>query len=492
LKLNESEPQKAETKQRVFRQAYDEARAVRNIIIRNLGRQLYPYQLMLSNRIIGSVVAGGLHEIPICWARQSGKTEILVETTIALCIYVPRYLGRRFNVGIFAPSRTEQTIVVTRDRIREFAGTLKPWLAFACGTKTVLDAGLRTADYIFQDSNGCMGTIRCMSTQPKANVKAHTEQLQLFEQVEDMDEQKILTDIFPFGAGSETGCTRVFAGTPSLEIHNHYYYDKLMELEERGPPSFVDYELAGMYKPGYREFVEAEKAILGEDSDAFRTQYKLEWILPRNKLIDRDTLLTLNWFPETFTPNPKNLRAAGTDVAKQVDSTVVTVGERLGATAHILGWLELEGTDYEVQVDEIAKFLEAWKVQVNEVDSTGVGDPVLDMLTRRLKGICSVRGQRFTPQENDRLYKQYERELIHRRILLPSDETCKERGFIREKRRFIEQHVDAEKVYSKNLLQIEKPNRPNAHTDYVASGALMVDALIESPFHDLPVLTRSR
>jgi hypothetical protein len=95
----------------------------------------------------------------------------------------------------------------------------------------------------------------------------------------------------------------------------------------------------------------------------------------------------------------------------------------------------MEGTNYEDQAEEIAKFLQVWEVSFAKVDITGPGDPVLDNLRRRLSSTkCTLDGQRFSPQDNDRIYKQLDAELRHGRLLYPAADS-------REQRRFIEEHV---------------------------------------------------
>jgi len=448
-----------------------ECKALRDALLDATAVSLYPYQEPLSNLIIDKSLEGGPQEIPLQWARQSGKTETLIQSALPLALYNIRWLQRDFRIAFIAPSKEEQVVVVTRSRILRYARWLKPWLMTEIGVETFLDTGLRTADLIFRSSSGYEAPFRCISANPQAFVKGHTMQLMFFEQVEEMDETKMTEHIMPFGAGSETGCLSVLAGSCSPTIANDYYYRAIMERKERGPPFFVDWKLAEKYKPGYGDYVRDQMRRLGEDSDIFRTQYGNEWVLPRNKLIDRDSLLKLQWSKREL--SEKNLRVAGIDIAKRADNTVVTVAERQGPLILIVAWLEFEGTDYEVQAEDIAKFLSSWKVQIAEVDITGPGDPVYDMLVRRLGDICSVREQRFSPQENDRLYKQLERELLHKRLLYPAEDSLMQR-------RFFEQLVDAEKVYKQNLLQVEAPKRPNAHDDYVASAALTVDAALES------------
>jgi hypothetical protein len=430
-------------------------------------------------------------EFPIQWARQSGKTETHVHTTIALAIYNARWLQREFRIAFLAPSKQEQTVVVTRDRLQMYVSRLMPWLKPILGMDTVLGEGRRTADFIFRASTGIESSVRCVSGAPKAHVKAHTFQLMFLEQVEDMDEEKMKNDIFPFGAGSETGCLTVLAGSAAPKVINNYYYNAIQkQIEETGikPPWFVDDALAAMYRPGYGKFVAEMRLKIGEDSDAFRTQFGNEWILPRNKLIDRNLLLNLKWHAGQIQFDARGLKACGLDVGKSVDSSVLTYGTRQGERSYIQGWLEKEGTDYEKQGRDFAELIAAQNLQTLEIDATGPGAALADIIEARLRDIphpCQLTRFMFTSQNNNDLYVQYEKEITHSRVLYPAEES-------KEQRRFIEQHLDVERIITRNLLNLKAPNRANAHDDYVASAALMVDALLSPSFFDLPVLTRSR
>ena len=51
-----------------------------------------------------------------------------------------------------------------------------------------------------------------------------------------------------------------------------------------------DYKVAMKYNPLYKKFIEKEKRRLGEDSDAFRMSYKLEWILERGMFVSPEML----------------------------------------------------------------------------------------------------------------------------------------------------------------------------------------------------------
>ena len=474
--------------QKDFQRAYHECLSLRDLLVKNAGVELTPYQLGLTALIFHEVLSGGPREISFQWARQTGKTEALVHATITLSTYFIRWLQRYYNVAFIAPAREEQSIVVTRERLQKYVSRLKPWLKPVLGIDILLGEGRRTADYIFRSSSGYEAPIRCVSANPKAFVKGKTEDLMIFEQIEEMDPEKMINDIFPFGAGSEWGCTRILAGSAAPVIRNWYYYQTIEPFfsTDSGPPRFVDDRLAEIYRPGYGRYVADMRRRIGEDSDAYLTQFRNVWVLPRNKLIDRPTLMELQ-YPPGMVFSPNNLRCAGMDIGKRSDRTVLTAAERQGFQSYILpgGWLEFKGTDYELQADEAAPFCRNLGIDVLEIDITGPGDPVGDMMKRRLAGICTVVGIRLTQQENDRIYKQYEMELLGKRIHYPPDQTP-------FKQRFVDEHLDVERVYNNNMLKLEAPSRAGAHDDYVISSALMVDALLGPSFSDLPVLTRSR
>jgi hypothetical protein len=358
--------------------------------------------------------------------------------------------------------------MVTRERLRERVAELRPYLELTCGIRTELGDGRKTPDFVFIDSTGYECRIRALSADPSAHVKGAGFNLMLLEQVEEMDEQKMKTDIFPMAAGEEMQCCRVLGGNPSLEVLNNYYRERTRSLKY---PFLVDWKAAAQFRPTYGEFVQQEMSRLGEDSDEFRTQYGCEWIQLRNRLIEREQLMLLAR-PYLSEANP--VRYGGLDIAKMVDRTVLTIIEQSGTDLHILSWLELEGTNYEEQADLVTAFLGQYKPVKTLVDSTGVGDPVLDMLTQRCRGITQIEGFKFTPESRDHLWKIYQRELAQGRLSYPTEATSEEQK--RYRRRFEEEHIDAERETKANKINVRAPTRKGAHDDYIVSAALAVYA----------------
>jgi len=382
-------------------------------------------------------------------------------------IYYVKDLQEDIDIGFINPAKTEQGIMVTRDRLRNQCLNVRGYLEVGLKVQTVLDEGRKTADFIFIGPEGYEARIRAISADKHANQKGAGFQLSFFEQVEDMDEDVMKTILFPMAAGQVLQSCRVLAGTPSLEVKNNYFYEITRNLRY---PQFVDDKFAAYWRPDYGDWVAKERERLGEDSDVYKTQYRCVWVVARNRLVDRDKILSLGL--KDYTPEPTRERFAGTDVAKDVDSTVCTVIEQEGADHHILAWYEAENTDYETQYDELKAFLQEWAVQANMVDATGLGDPVVDSLTKRCRGVCHTIPFEFTSDSHDKLWKTYEPELRHDRLHYPK--TIEDDGQKRCRNRFIEQHLIAERKVMGNKIKVEKPARKGSHIDYVISSALAV------------------
>jgi hypothetical protein len=447
-----------------------------DLLLRICQVSLTPYQLSYRKLLIQSALSRHPIEIAIQWSRQTGKTETHVHTAIALAIYHIRWLNHAYPIAIITPAREEQSVRVTRDRLKAYAERLKPWLVPTLGIDFALDRGRRTNDYIFTSSTGFEAPVHCVSASPRAFQKGQTYPLMFLEQVEDMDQYTMETNILPFGAGSDIGSVVILAGSASPKVVNEHYYQAVQILKDQKgvrPPWFVDGQLGAQYRPGYGEYLALMRAKLGIENPSFLTQFDNVWVQPINKPFERERLQALQWKAGSVQPHAQVLRAAGIDVAKDVDSTVLTGGFRLGLDEYIDRWLELQGLDYEKQADDASDFIERGHYSFAKIDKNGPGNAFADMLQKRFKdrGIrCGIIREPLTTETNNRIYLQYERELIHGRLHFPAESTIMQA-------RFTEQHIDVQRVYgSKNMMKLEAP--AGKHDDYVCSAALMVDALL--------------
>jgi len=179
-----------------------------------------------------------------------------------------------------------------------------------------------------------------------------------------------------------------------------------------------------------------------------------------------------------YQPVRERLRFYGIDVAKAGDSTVVTIIEIDGTHIHIIAWLELEGIDYEDQVDEIVRFLRKYApLRYGLIDSVAMGQVVYDMLKKRLYRFAPIEDYYGNTQSNDDMYKTMDREFIHDRLFYPKTTRYK-----REKNKFLEQLLDLERTYTGSYLKLSHPKTKGRHDDYPQSLALAIYAFEEKQF----------
>ena len=223
----------AQTQRHDFSHAVGECLKLSDFLLHCCNVALTPYQREYRELLIRSALSGYAIMLPIQWSRQTGKTEANIHTAIALAVFNIRTLQRPYPVAIVTPSREEQAITVTRERLRHYAEILKPWLMVNYKIEFALAKGRKTNDYVFISSIGTEAPFHCVSASPSAFQKGQTQSLMFLEQVEDMDEYVMVNNILPFGAGSEIGAVTVLAGSATPKITNNYYFKKIHQQMER-------------------------------------------------------------------------------------------------------------------------------------------------------------------------------------------------------------------------------------------------------------------
>jgi hypothetical protein len=213
---------------------------------------------------------------------------------------------------------------------------------------------------------------------------------------------------------------------------------------------------------------------VGEDSDEFRLNYRLEWLLERGMLVTESRMDELGdpTMPivQSYWRSPL---VAGVDFARRMDSTVVTVvwvdfdrPDELGLYDHrILNWLEMHGEEWEEQYFRIVDFLSNYSVVAMGVDAQGVGDVAADRLKRLLP---KIQVEPLSSQIADQSARwKHLQQLLQRGLLSwPAAPRAKK---TKTWRRFRQQMVDVEKTYKGAHLVIAAPNEAGAHDDYVDS-----------------------
>lgn len=392
-----------------------------------------PYQRDLARRIVASVLLNEGRTFTVEWARQIGKTEGGQALILGMMVFLPmlaldaRYTrefpilaayANGFLVGFVAPKL--QTARIPFKRLRRLVHSRH-------SSNALLEMGLRVVTSSSEEltlSNG--SSAMALSGAEGAFQEGHTQHFLWFEETQKIRQYQIRKQFEPMLAA--TNGTRVQVGTGGTvrgaffedietnkrlhpEDHSAITWKQAIEIMRREAP---DDPWTDRYEAHVLRTI--EKLAAGEQSETFRLNYLLEWILKAYQLVTAETWAKLRGDGKDGRPRFARSehsadavrRVFGLDLAKAQDSTVCTSGDLFQDHARLVDWLELQGTDYVDQVDAIVPWANArgygdlkYDARMT-VDSTGVGDPVTDMIKRRLRGI---NGYTYTLQSKDALYK---------------------------------------------------------------------------------------
>lgn len=392
---------------------------------------------------------------------NSGKTETLASTGYAISV-----LFAPIRIGIFGPKRRQAQIMWNRVKDR-----YNPELFKAMDLEVEKYGG-----NTFQMSNGSVvQAITCGS----GNIEGETFDLIFIDETQKISRRMILSQIWPMGA--ETNATRVCIGTPNFE--DCWFREQIYRLKDTPFAMLFDWRTAAKYSKNYREYISKMLNEMTPESDEFRTQFKLEWILEEGMFLTEDDWRRMTP-PPMMTPyvNEHEIRddktrhnwqiRAGLDLAKKQDATVLTItGKYDGSwkpyhddldedTIILLDIVELEGVDYPDQFDLIEDVLNTWHADMVAVDSTGLGDPVTDVLKRRMDQ--HVEGIRFSAQSKHDMYKHAERKInVHKdrdycNFVIPKEVREKDNLQV-QLRKAKRQWLSLTKDYNESRMTVEAP-----------------------------------
>jgi len=429
---------------------------LRDMLALAVGRPLYPYQIPMSDRLIEAQLQMKGDEILTLFARQSGKTEATTITVLALSVYFTTVLKRRYNVGVFAPAKS-QAVVVFRTRVKERFKELEP-LFRRLNVTSYLGSGRTTSlFYVASIRDNMEARIRCMSSDASANIKSETLDLIIVEQAEDADESKLKDDVFPMAAA--TGGVRILNGTSTTSIVNDYFFDGCIR---GGSDVFVvDCYEAARHNETYAAYISQERLRYGPNSPEFAAQYELKWEMVSNKFImDRDFFLSLQ---EDYEPaagllrdNPPLHRTAAWDPARGNDYSWVTVVEGENPV-HIIDWWYVQGMNLEKQAMELGPWLIQRGVTTLAIGIIGLGQGPADIFQNHFPRVKLERINEGAVQQ-DIMFKLLEREIGNSRLRYPMEDSHK-------KQLFLNQMLRAERKYVGNKLHVEAPKGHMSHDD---------------------------
>jgi hypothetical protein len=419
---------------------------------------------------------------------NSGKTQAVAMVTAACMVLptlaekFPEQFGmfiKGFWAGCFGPIG-EQAVTMF-DRIHSVFTTDNSKRLFIEELKMPIPAQGGARGNLIRLRNKSF--VRYQSGGKRAKVESKTYHLIILDECQDMEAFKIRKSIIPSGAA--VNATIVATGTPDIYIG--YFYDtieqnKIFDINSAKLATHfeVDYQTVQRYNPMYKKFIQKEAKRIGIDSDEFKMAYRLIWPVTKGMVFTKTQL-----DEKCYDKQLKTVREyketpciAGLDLGKSQDSTVVTVlkvdwgeaDEEGNVPKTILGWLELEGDNWEDQYDKVVDFLSNYWVDTLVCDSSGVGDPVREHYAVLLPKINVVPFV-FSPTSKDIGYKYFIGEVNAKRLTIPAHPNVRE---TKRFKKFEQQMTTIKKHYSGKFLSPKPVDEEKGHDDFPDSLMLAV------------------
>lgn len=444
---------------------------------------LYGYQKEFSDNVLRSVFSNKGDTVTAMFCRQSGKTEaVCCSVFFLICFYYyimskyNRPSPRFYNIGIFAPQ--VQQSQTDFEKIKDYLRLLNKNSGFDLKIETANGNTIK----VLSESHPPI-TIYCFTLSPTSHPESKTLHLIIYEESQDLLDFRIDKTAAPMGAS--TNATEVFIGTAGYtrcrfwEHLNKEHIQKVIvpdtrALEER-EKKFQ--ETKDSFHLNYDYHIQKKIRELGENSDEFKTQYRLVWILERGQFIKFEDIIKLEDEYDINFIDRFGTCFVGVDWGKANDSTVVTVVDESG---RIVEWLEMQGDDYYNQYEYIVTLIERKYPGTVGVfcDATGSQDQSVDTLRAMFnqKGLkANVEGVKFTAQSKDQMYKNLARlmfdKVVDGMVISPAFLKIPKKDSI-EKERFIKQMIDLQKEIKGELWRCHHPDGSVYHDDYCDSVAL--------------------
>ena len=456
------------------------------------GVSFLPYQAPFVRRVIRAIIFNEGETITASWSRQSGKSVSIAAIAVALCAAMPA-LAKQFPeqlkiykdgffVGIFAPA-AEQALRLY-NKVQKFARSQSAFDIYDDE-----DFQIKLERYGCKWSNG--SSVIAQSANPKSNIEGPSLHLGISDESQDLIGAVAAKSIEPML--SWTNGTMVYTGT-AADDPNYFYDLKLSnsQFDLSRPEKFrtcfeYTYEEIIKHNPRYAKFVEQQIRKHGKESRAFQRAFMLRWGFEEGKAIPPSVLKEHTMYHRVPISHISDEPVVvGIDLARKRYGTVVTVSKVVrmdviyedddasGAikknlpTAQICDWLELEDMPYPDQRPLMRAFLNQYSnVRMIVVDSTGVGDAVLEEMGREWDEYRSILTPfLFSPKSKNQLMNLFYEFLYSRRLIIPSTDEARE---LTRWQKFFLQMVNIQKISKAGYTFLSKASRESARDDFVDS-----------------------
>ncbi len=168
-------------------------------------------------------------------------------------------------------------------------------------------------------------------------------------------------------------------GTPFGKNH---FYDSFLKGQSPEFPDYSSYRFPSTANPHIsREFIEKKKAEYGENSVLFRTEYLAEFVEDQNAVF-RWVDIQKNIAPIELIDKglPGRQYVIGADLAKYQDYTVIVVLDVMEKPFKLVHFERFNRRPYAEVIMRIKELYRRFNAANVLIDSSGVGDPVLEEL----------------------------------------------------------------------------------------------------------------
>ena len=299
--------------------------------------------------------------ITVVAGRKFGKTKMVAFYVIWYALTHPEH-----RILITAPSYQQSRIIY-----RE-CGRLLRRSILSC----LVESDLKTPFPQIQFKNGA--EIQFRSTQNPDLLRGEEAHLIIMDEAAYIKDEVVTEVLEPMLLVTNGGWIKI--STPAG--HNHFY-DTYLKGQSEEFPEYSSYRFPSTANPYVsQEFLELKKKELGEHSIAFRTEYLAEFVEDQNavfrwqdiqknitniELIDRATHISRQY-------------VIGCDLAKYQDYTVIVVLDVTEKPYKLVHFERFNRRPYAEVIMRLKDLYKRFNHPKVMIDSTGVGDPVLEDL----------------------------------------------------------------------------------------------------------------
>lgn len=442
-------------------------------------RDFRPYQRKRSVDMIHAAILNEGATLTNLWARQSGKTEMIKATSLALMSLLPalsestaaidfpalKLYKFGYQVALAGPKLATAQIPFNRLRRQLRRSNFQKILA-GLGVEVITSNSV-----LFELSNGSVA--QAFSGSETASNEGPGADLLLIDEASMVSQYSYYKILRPMVAANNG--TICMTGTPWRK-RCPFLAD--IDYNKRHRPHFhyeVPYLQVIKESPQYAAFIEEEIRRLpgGADNPFFQMNYNLMWMLIQGHFVEYEHFAKLA-LKERFGSGEISYYA-GVDWGKIVSATVAVILEKSPFGITVVDACELRG-DYDDQFAYLVPFLKSYNCSAIFAEAVGTGDPLCSRLKNEMGGKDLVFDKFMSAQYKDRIFTQLNTLITGK----PPQFYYLDNGS-REMNMLQEQFLDAEQEIKAKLLSVHKSDKEGALDDFLYGTAIGVDACLSAP-----------